>query len=123
MQRQLVLTFARTGTTGGWSTSSGSNTSAMTSGAPKMLDRPSKDRGKANRWRRYRARRKAGRIVPIMPNGVGADEIELLVGTRWLAERDALTQDEIKVGITFSRLRGSNPPWLAREAQRVAKGL
>jgi hypothetical protein len=57
-----------------------------------MLDRQhaaskSTERRRASRAR-YRQRLKVGRIVPL-DFDIGAAELDLLIKTRWLAERDA----------------------------------
>ena len=54
-----------------------------------MLDRPfRRDRQRSDRWRRYRARLRAGRMVPDMPD-IGVDELEFLIRTQCLAESEA----------------------------------
>jgi hypothetical protein len=64
-----------------------------------MLDRPSKDRGKANRWQAdYRARQRNGRIVA--PVEADADVVGFLIRTKWLAESDAHDRRAIGRAIT-----------------------
>jgi hypothetical protein len=53
---------------------------------------------RTDRWRRYRERLRAGLMVPSMP-GIGADEVEFLIATRWLDERDAADRREVGAAI------------------------
>lgn len=69
-----------------------------------MLDVPhqaARPPPRRDRWRVYRARQRAGLLVPAMP-GIGADEIEFLIATQWLDERDA--GDRRKVGEAIGRM-------------------
>jgi hypothetical protein len=62
-----------------------------------MLHRPPSP----DRWRRYRKRRRARCMAPIVPD-VGEAEITFLIRTQWLTESDAHDRD--KVGSAISRM-------------------
>ena len=64
-----------------------------------MLDRPfRRDRQRSDRWRRYRARLRAGRMVLDMPD-IGVDELEFLIRTQWLTESEAANRRAVKCAI------------------------
>ena len=64
-----------------------------------MLDRPfRRDRQRSDRWRRYRARLRAGRMVLDMPD-IGVDELEFLIRTQWLAESEPANRRAIGCAI------------------------
>ena len=66
-----------------------------------MLDRPfRRDRQRSDRWRRYRARLRPGRMVPDMPD-IGVDELEFLIRMQCLAESEAA--DRRVVGCAIAR--------------------
>ena len=67
-----------------------------------MLHRsPSRSARQRDRWRRYRARVRAGRMVPDMPD-IGVEEVSFLIETLWLAEGEAA--DRRAVGIAIARM-------------------
>jgi hypothetical protein len=66
-----------------------------------MLDRPPRRvPQRSDRWRRYRARLRAGRMVLDMPD-IGVDELEFLIRTQWLAESEAA--DRHAIGCAIAR--------------------
>jgi hypothetical protein len=68
-----------------------------------VLDDPTAARRARRREqaRRARARERAGRIVPEMPD-IGVEEVSLLITLRWLDEADAT--DRRKIGAAIAKM-------------------
>jgi hypothetical protein len=63
--------------------------------------RRDRQREPPGRWRRYRARLRAGRMVPDDLPDIGVDELEFLIRTQCLAESEAA--DRRAVGCAIAR--------------------